>query len=62
MFVEVEWKREKYREYTRNRKGEREKMRHLARTVAWGHSGGDRTGVRRKEMACRPQSPSRFTP
>jgi hypothetical protein len=62
MFVEVEWKWEKHCEYTRNRKREREKLPHVARTVAWGRSGGDRTSVRRNEMACRPRSPSRFTP
>ena len=56
MFVEVEGKREKHYEYTKNRTREREKLPHAARTVAWGRSGSDRTGVRRKEMTCPPWS------
>jgi hypothetical protein len=57
MFAEVEWRWEKHHEYTRNRTREREKLPHVAWAVAWGRSGSDRTGVRRKEMACRPRSP-----
>jgi hypothetical protein len=56
MFVEAEWRWEKHLEYTRNRTRAREKLPHLARTVAWGRSVSDRTGVRRKEMTCPPRS------